>query len=1135
VSGKVRFTIGVLVRKSGGDEQWTPLIPGEHQFTVSGQSEARLRDSLVNQLRSLFAKIEPADQDLFQLHVGARLRAVHVDVGARVGNATRRVTGSFPVVLEPRWHADDDQRLVVWHPFHPEAFLVAAGEAEVDDLVPHLARASWVQYTPHELERMKSTTRDRLIQVTVNVEPRSLLDQVAAAKDRGRQRAQIAPPRGRVLAMLAVDQSSRAVDRTLPLGVPREPYRSTLVRLLGGDRPRSTVLVGPPGAGKQTLLHRLIADRLESDGYALHRDLEQVRRVWRLSGKRIIAGMSHLGDWEDRMLDLAHQARHEKAILWLDDLNMFGRLGQTRQSERSFADFLRGPVQRGEVVVVATMTREQLARLEDDAPALASLLVRVPVPPAAAAETAALLLHEVRELEQRLPVEIHPFVPRTAIELGGALLAWTALPGAAIELVRKVAEREARDAGTGEVEPDDVVRQLSRETGLPEALITLDRALDPAQVRAAFERRVIGQPDAVARATDLVLAVRAGLTDPGRPLAVELFTGPTGTGKTELALTLAEYLYGDPKRLVRLDMSELSGPDAVARLIGDRWNPRGLLTERIREQPFSLVLLDEIEKAHPAVLALLLQLFDEGRLTDAAGDTASFAGAVIVMTSNLGAKPQAPIGFGDQAAAIMADIARAVREFFPPELWNRIDHVVPFRPLSPEVAEGIVDKELARLLARRGLRERNVLVYAGGAVRARAVAEAFDPRWGARTVKRWLEDHVATLLADELGTGEVARMRVARLYQDAADRPIGLAVEPLTEAPAAPGPFAIEPLVELPALALAPHAVAAAGRILDPLVPERLAAAEARARESGRWSELAFYLDAAGERLTQLAARLAGRTVPVRLRPVPAPPSTDTSDSGDAHLELEKKAWPIDEKPTPEVHGGGVVRTRRYGAGAQGRRVPPLDRDRALSDIAMTRLILANLDRLDDPDAHAATVVVSRIGQGRDDRRERRPGDLDWLAAIMPPLARTEWLDARVSSAGEDPDLVTVMVLRDLFVHAAVAGEHGCHVLQSLAGEPDLIRVEVRAGAADPAAVLRDHLAARAAFEAAALAGRALPPNPDHLLPVVRTLAYRAPLRPGQPYHVELEDYRTGWVATVDMPSIDAVIRRAMELAWSGA
>src|SRR6185503_11047351 len=218
----------------------------------------------------------------------------------------------------------------------------------------------------------------------------------------------------------------------------------------------------------------------------------------------------------------------------------------------------------------------------------------------------------------------------------------------------------------------------------------------------------------------------------------------------------------------------------------------------------------------------------------------SFVGAVIVMTSNLGARPQAPIGFGDQAAAIMADIARAVREFFPPELWNRIDHVVPFRPLTPEVAEAVVDKELARLLARRGLRERNVLVYAGAAVRARAVAEAFDPRWGARTVKRWLEDHVATLLADELSRGEPARMRVARLYEAAGEGSavrIGVDVEPLTEAAPAASAFALEPLLDVTALGLAPAAAQLAAELVAPRVRERLAAAEVRARAGGQWNE----------------------------------------------------------------------------------------------------------------------------------------------------------------------------------------------------------------------------------------------------------------------------------------------------------
>src|SRR5262249_34247668 len=206
---------------------------------------------------------------------------------------------------------------------------------------------------------------------------------------------------------------------------------------------------------------------------------------------------------------------------------------------------------------VAELTPEQHARLERDAPGLAEALSLVVVPAASPGETASLLLHEVRALEVRLKqVALHPFVPRTALELGAALFPWRARPGVAIEIVRRVAEEAAGRDDEREVTPNDVLDTLARTTGLSSRLLTLEEPLHHAEVGAAFAARVIGHPAATRAAADVILKVRAGLADPGRPVSVMLFTGPTGTGKTELANAIAEYLYGDQSRLVRIDMGE---------------------------------------------------------------------------------------------------------------------------------------------------------------------------------------------------------------------------------------------------------------------------------------------------------------------------------------------------------------------------------------------------------------------------------------------------------------------------------------------------------------------------------------------------------------------------------------------------
>jgi ATP-dependent Clp protease ATP-binding subunit ClpC len=1113
----IHFSVGVYQKKEG-DEEWTALVPARYAAYISGTGDSRLRDRMIEKLRDSLRKALPSDQELFQLPLGSELVRVPIDIKGKAGH----IHGHIPLIVEPRWVSDSEQRLFVYHPSRRDMWFVTDNRDELPVLGLALAREHWTDVEDEdEIEELLSNGKDRLITVAFSAEPLSLLGMLPSRKKDNRATA-AGPRPERVLHEIAVDETQRVATGSAKLGgVPRSPYRERLAYLLGGQRPRSVAVVGPPGSGKTTLLFQWISDRLAEDGYPIHKNLDKCHHVWRLSGKRLIAGMSYLGQWEERCLGVLAEARKRKGILWIEDLHLFGRLGQSRQSERSFADFFRGPVRRGDLAIVAELTQEQYARLERDAPGLAEALSLVAVPPASSAETSQLLLHEVRALEVRLKdVSLHPFVPRTALELGAALFPWRARPGVAIEIVRRVAEEAAAREDEREITPNDVLDTLARTTGLSSKLLTLEEPLDATEVEGAFAARVIGQPAATKAAADVILKVRAGLSDPNRPVSVMLFTGPTGTGKTELATAIAEYLYGDQSRLVRIDMGEMSGADAVSRLIGDRWQPEGMLTSRVRSQPFCVVLLDEIEKAHPQALHLLLQLFDEGRLTDAAGEVASFASAVVIMTSNLGSRNAQPIGFGETRDRILADVAKAVRDFFPIELFNRIDQVVPFEPLTPEVAAKVVDKELGKLLARRGLRERNTFVYAGSAVRRRAVADAFDPRYGARTVKRWLEDHVAGSLTDLLATAPPARLRIIRLAEDAGA--IQPSLEPMLERPAVPGPYVLEGALDLASARLEPAIAIAADAVARVRASRELAHAKL---EAG--GELRYYVDDLEQRLTALE-QLFGV----------APADAEHDD--DEHSGAYERRLVGTKDNRKETR----IRTRGKGTAAR----PPAARDAIVAGIAEALLIQRALPTLLDPDAHAATVLASRIGAANG----------DGLVAVTQVFAHQKgWFDAG-AIGGDDGEIGTlstgkststwdvwqrywrtrrdvVISLRGLFVREALANDHGTWMLRAAAAEPDIVRVEIRGGAhKSPTDVLKDHLAARRELDRVLEHGGSLPPNPDVLLPVTRTVtSHAALLFWSKPFGIEIEDFATGWSDRQTLPDVVSAIRRCWHLAWS--
>ncbi|MCI0346261.1 MAG: AAA family ATPase, partial [Chloroflexi bacterium] len=305
------------------------------------------------------------------------------------------------------------------------------------------------------------------------------------------------------------------------------------------------------------------------------------------------------------------------------------------------------------------------------------------------------------------------------------------------------------------VDEQDIADVVSRWTGVPVSKLLQGEVEKLIHMEDNLRKRVVGQDDAIGAVANAVRAARAGLQDPNRPLGSFLFLGPTGVGKTETARALAEFLFDDEQALVRIDMSEYQEKHTVSRLIGAPpgyvgYDEAGQLTEAVRRRPYAVVLFDEVEKAHPEVLNLLLQLLDDGRLTDAQGRTVDFRNSIVIMTSNLGSQWIVERGLAwDQ---IHERVLEAVRTHFRPELLNRIDEIVIFRPLALEQLSEIVEIQLAGL--RRRLAERKIELQLGDAARRLLATEGFDPVYGARPLKRIIQKALVQPLAMRLLQGD---------------------------------------------------------------------------------------------------------------------------------------------------------------------------------------------------------------------------------------------------------------------------------------------------------------------------------------------------------------------------------------------
>ncbi len=576
----------------------------------------------------------------------------------------------------------------------------------------------------------------------------------------------------RTLEQYARDLTEAALRGNLDPVIGREAELGRVIRILCRRSKNNPLLIGEPGVGKTAIAEGL-ALRIASGEVP-----EELRacRILSLDLGSMVAGTKYRGDFEERLKGVLEELRGTKnVILFIDEIHTLLGAGAA-EGAIDAANLLKPALGRGELQVLgATTTEEYRRHVEKDA-ALARRFqpVTVEEPGREAAAEVLRGLRERYETHHRLKLTEDALL--AAVDLSIRYLPERYLPDKAIDLMDEACARvRMEDPQKKQVDREDVAAVLAAWTGIPVRSLTEEESLRCLRLEEALRERVIGQDEAVSAVARAIRRSRTGLRDPRRPQGVFLFLGPTGVGKTELCRALAETVFGEEKALFKLDMSEYREQHRVSTLLGSPpgyagCEEGGRLTDRVRQRPWSLILFDELEKAHEDVWDLLLQIMEDGVLTDSRGRRADFRNTVVVMTSNLGARELtvagpglgfAPRETGDRKRR-EAEVLRVLRQTFRPEFLNRVDETLVFRPLGQEDIRRIAARMTAEVAGR--LKALGVTLEIEGGALDLLARKGWDPAYGARPLRRAvqaaLEDPAAQLLLEgRLRKGDTAILR----------------------------------------------------------------------------------------------------------------------------------------------------------------------------------------------------------------------------------------------------------------------------------------------------------------------------------------------------------------------------------------
>jgi len=542
-----------------------------------------------------------------------------------------------------------------------------------------------------------------------------------------------------------------------PSRLQRASLRDNFVNRLGdlifGSTMTAVVIVGRPGCGRTTLLHETFYRYIQEQE---SQSKSQVAALWHIDPNRVIAGMSIVGMWQRRfesILEYVIQRPRKtppnlRPRLFIDNLVALFRIGKSAQNSLTLSDVLKPYLEERSLTLIAEASPEEWNVVMETDRRFADLCQVFRLNEPSVADTARIALLERARLEQEHECEIENDAIERIFALIHSLLRSTAMPGNVVSFLERLAAKH-RHGKVGVAQVEIAINEISR---MKSDLLDRQKILRFDSVRQNLEAQLIGQAEAVKCLVEVVQTVKAGLVDPKKPMATLLFIGPTGVGKTQAAKVLTRYLFTDESQLVRLDMNEFVTEADVGRLIGTWGRPDGLLTTQVRHQPFCILLLDEIEKAHSTIHDLLLQVLGEGRLTDALGRTTDFTNTIIILTSNLGAEQvNRRLGFAERDRQNQASSYQAaVEDFFRPELLNRIDRIVVFKSLELHDAIAITRLQLGDLLHRDGFVRRTTILNISEAALVSVAQRGFDTILGGRALKRAIERDLTALAATQL-------------------------------------------------------------------------------------------------------------------------------------------------------------------------------------------------------------------------------------------------------------------------------------------------------------------------------------------------------------------------------------------------